>query len=353
MFYRYEIKNNGSEDILYLYLTMSYEFSKDLNNSSSNKEISRRANNFIKNNNINYNGTKVYLVVNDIVVKSIDIKNNKEDIELLNDKLFYSNDEYLVTLKLIDDSFVEITLREYLLGCLACNIIPDLSNEVLKAMTLLFRTYAFREMTEKKFINLSNSMVSYKNISYYKLNWIDNYDKIISNLNKAIDETDCIFITHKGYYILPFFHTTNNGKTIDSNGYPYLKSISSLWDYASPYYIDIKDYNYYIFSKLLKCNQDDLKDIKIYNKDGKSLFSINNYVYNISTIKNILSLNSDDITIIVNKDFIRFITRGFGKFYGLSLYGANEISKSGCDYLNILKYYFNDIEFNKYIKELS
>ena len=38
MFYRYEIKNNGKEEILYLYLTMSYEFSKELGLKADDKE---------------------------------------------------------------------------------------------------------------------------------------------------------------------------------------------------------------------------------------------------------------------------------------------------------------------------
>ena len=38
---------------------------------------------------------------------------------------------------------------------------------------------------------------------------------------------------------------------------------------------------------------------------------------------------------------------------GLSIFGANEIAKNGCDYIGIIKYYFPKITINKYIKELS
>ena len=60
MFYKYEIRNNGTEDILYLYLTMSYEFSKEIGFNSSDKEITRRTRNFVKNNGIDYNGFNLY-----------------------------------------------------------------------------------------------------------------------------------------------------------------------------------------------------------------------------------------------------------------------------------------------------
>lgn len=179
MFYNYEIKSNGNEEILYLYLNMSYEFSNELGIINNDKDITRRTKNFIKNNNIKYNGSKVYLVVNDIIVKTINLNNNSVDIEILNDKLFYSNDLYLVTLKMEDDSFIEITLREYLLGCIANNIVPNLHIEVLKSLCVLFRTYAYKQMTDKKFINVSNAFVQYKDISYYKLLWLQDYEKIL------------------------------------------------------------------------------------------------------------------------------------------------------------------------------
>ena len=64
-----------------------------------------------------------------------------------------------------------------------------------------------------------------------------------------------------------------------------------------------------------------------------------------------LNLKSRAINIIVNKDYVRFICRGFGYFLGLSIFGANEIAKNGCDYANILKYYFPKVTLNRYIKE--
>ena len=39
MFYKYEIKNNGIEDILYLYLSLNYEFSRELVLNSKDSEL--------------------------------------------------------------------------------------------------------------------------------------------------------------------------------------------------------------------------------------------------------------------------------------------------------------------------
>ena len=51
MFYKYEIKNNGTEDVLYLYLSINYEFSRELVLNSKDDDLARRARNFIRNNN--------------------------------------------------------------------------------------------------------------------------------------------------------------------------------------------------------------------------------------------------------------------------------------------------------------
>ena len=152
MFYKYEIRNNGMEDILYLYLTMSYEFSKEIGFNSSDKEITRRTRNFVKNNGIDYNGNKVYLVIDGIVVKALDISKSDVEIEVLKEDLYYSNEQYMVTIKLENEATIEISLREYLLGCLASRYYKGIEIETLKALAILYRTYAFKEMSEKRII---------------------------------------------------------------------------------------------------------------------------------------------------------------------------------------------------------
>ena len=54
MFYKYEIKSNGEEDVLYLYLSLNYEFSRELILNSLDEDLTRRTINFIRNNKINY-----------------------------------------------------------------------------------------------------------------------------------------------------------------------------------------------------------------------------------------------------------------------------------------------------------
>lgn len=351
MFYRYEIKNNGKEEILYLYLTMNYEFSKELTSQGDDKDITRRTKNFIKNNSIDFKGEKVYLVIDGIVVKTLEIKKEEEIEKLSKNNEVYNND-YLVTIRFDNDIAIEISLKEYLLGALSANTIDNLELTTLKAICLLYRTYAYREMKENGYIKANNGYISYKPISYYKLFWVNNYQNNYNKLKKAISDTECEFITYKNDYILPFIHITSNGQTENNKLYPYLENRNSIWDYASPYYLEIKDYDYKYIGKVFNLKDDEVNDIEIIKlNENNHIEKIRIGKRNISgnTFRDLLNLKSTDINIIVNPTYIRFITKGWGNNLGLSQFGANEIAKVGCSYIDIIKYYFPKCSIKKYI----
>ena len=243
MFYRYEIKKVNDEDVLYLYLTMAYEFSKELGVEADDTDIKRRTKNFIKNNNIDFKGRKAFLIIDGIIVKTVDIEKN-EDVELIKQTHDYSDQQYLITIELENHIVVEMTLKEYLLGVLATNATISMNIETLKALTVLYRTYAFKEMEENKKIMAINRYQIYKPLSYYKLVWIHDYNSTYHKLLKAIQETDREFVTYDGKYITPFIHVCSNGYTSADPDFPYLERRPSLWDYASPLFLKVTDYDY-------------------------------------------------------------------------------------------------------------
>lgn len=350
MFYRYEIKNNGKEDILYLYLTMTYEFSKELDNKNDNSNILEKTKEFINNNSIEYNGDKVYLVVDGIIIKTFNI-NKEYTVKDVSKNNKYSNDNYIVKIKYSDDKYESMTLKNYLLGVIATNKIKDLELTTLKSLCVLYRTYAYKEMEEHNYINVSNPYQIYKPISYYKIFWLDKYQDNYNIINKSIEDTDGEFVTYHDEYIYPFTHICNNGYTRKSNKYEYLDRKSSLWDYASPYYLEIKDYNYNELKNIFRENEETIKSIKIIEVNESNQIEkikIGSKYYSGEHFRSLLNLRSSDITLIVNPTFIRCITKGWGNQYGLSQFGANEIAKNGGNYLNIIKYYFKDIVIKKY-----
>lgn len=340
MFYKYEIRNNGFEDILYLYMTMRYEFSSEF--SLEDSVISASTQKFIKTNNIKFRGNKICLVVDGNVVKCMSVDNNT----LKNEN--YLADSFLVTISLDDNSLCEISLREYLLGVLLSKYMESYHVETLKAMTVLYTTFVFKMMHDNNCLLSTNRFAIYKPFDYYKAE-IDNYDMIINKLNNVIDEVDGIYLSYNNDYILPFMHYSNSGKTLSNKNYPYLSSVKSLWDLTSPYYIEVNDYSYAKLNNRLNISIDNSSEINIINDKYKKI-KFGEAIFSIQEIKSVLNLKSDDIYIIVNNNFLRIITKGWGNSYGLSIYGASEIAKDGCKYSNILKYYFPKTKLYKKVK---
>lgn len=350
MFYRYEIKDYYGKNVLYLYCSMTEEVSNELGHNDIDK-LSKRINNYIQNKNIKYSGDEVFLVVDGIVVKSIPIKKSVVNIEVLDDGCSYGNFKYTITLR-ENNREIMISLKEYLMGVLFTNCTYNMHIELMKALCVLYRTYAFYKMQEDGFIDTSDPFMKYQNVSYYKLLFTDNFKNIYEKLERAVDSTDCIFITYQDLYIKPYIHDTNNGFTEDSSEIPYLIRRYSLWDLLSPNYLNIKEISYDKLEKLLNVGKKELQNIKILeltsgNKIRKLKIGSKTFLGEDFCQK--LQLSSTDLTILINDQHIKFIARGNGHGLGLSLNGSLELAKSGCDYLQILNYYFPKCIVKKYV----
>ena len=339
MFYKYEIKNNE----LYLYLTMNYEISNELNyNSDSN--LNKITLDFINTNNIEFNGHVINYVVDNIVVKKVNLLKSSP----INNPL-YSCDNFMVNVKLDDNSLCELSLKDYLLSILFEKYNVNYNVELLKCICILYNTYAYRCMSNDKVIIGSNYFSLYKPLKYYK-DIYSNYDELTNYFYSIIKEVDCIFMSYNNQFILPFIHYSNSGKTLSNPKYPYLSSVSSIWDILSKDFITVKEYTYSKFNDLLNINISNKSNFTFINQNNTKKLKIDNKIFSLEELKNLLNLNSCEFNFIINKDIIKVITKGQGNFLGLSLYGGNEIAKNGSKYNSILKYYFPKAKLLRYIK---
>ena len=259
MFYKYEVNNNGKEEILYLYLKLSEEFSSELTIHSDENDLARRTKNFIKNKNITFNGHKVYLIINDIIVKVIDI----------NDKLQfdkYSDDFFSFNIKFDESSKIEIKLKDFLLGCLASIYNNSIDLETLKSFAIIFRSYVFYNIKNYKFVLAYSDFINYKPISYYKFIWKDDYINIYKKLVKAVDYTTNIFLSFNNNFIIPFWHVSNPGKTFTNKSIKYLVSVESPWDIAAKTYVNIKDFDFSELDRIFDIDFFLNKEIKVVNE---------------------------------------------------------------------------------------
>ena len=335
MISKYEIRDVLGEEILYLYLSHSYEFSSEFD-----QDLALYSNQYIQINQIPFHGNKIYYVVDGVIVKKAEYKH----------PYYYDPDHYLLHLKLEDQSMIEMTLREYLTSILFAYYQDDLGDEVLRSICILFNTYVFKKMDEEGFVLADNPFAYYIPVSEYQTKYT-NYSSILNRISSIIQASSCLFLAYQKKYILPFIHYCNGGKTVSNAKYPYLSSVKSLWDLASPDYLHIIDYDYHTLSNLFHISLDASSPITVQN-NGSSI-KMKYKTFSIREMKEILHLKANDISNIVNKNGLRFITKGVGNALGLSIYGASCIENNGGNTYTILNYYFPKCTIYKNIKELS
>ena len=332
MLEKYKVVKEKNEDVLYLYLSMNYEFAKDLDDYN----LDKLDHNWLVNQRIQFNGNKVVIFVDGIPTNVI----------LLNDKVRKDKD-IILTL----DTDDKVSLDNFLLSVLFSNITMFLEKETLKAVTVLYRSEIMKLYKENKKMRKNNYHFSYVNLNYYKLLYPNTYRMYEKVFKEAIRETDGEYLVYDKTPIDAYIHLVSNGYTEKKDGVPYLKQVESFWDLAYPNYMNQRYFTIDELKKRLSIEEERLDiEIKQLSSGNRILkLQVNDKVFDSLDLMARLDLPSADITILVLKNGFNFITRGIGSGYGLSLVGANALAKLDCNYKQILGYYFDNVTL--YTKE--
>ena len=257
------------------------------------------------------------------------------------------------------NQIITLPFEEYIKGVVAGEMPATFELEALKAQAVASRSYAMYQMTATKdkdydVLNTTANQV-YLTDQELKNNWKNEYEQKINKINKAITETTGEYLTYKGQIVNAMFFSTSTGKTENSeevfvSALPYLRSVDSKWDEASPVYtdtytFDLKDF----YSKLNLPYNENLKiEITAKTSTGRiKKLKINDQELNGRDFATKLSLRSNYFTITQNNDKITINTKGFGHGVGMSQYGANGMAKEGYKYDQILKHYYQNTEIKK------
>ncbi|HIS38385.1 MAG TPA: SpoIID/LytB domain-containing protein [Candidatus Onthousia faecavium] len=321
----YKIVRTMDEEILYLYLDINYEFARELSEDS----LKQKATNYLITHDIKFKGNKVIFVINGVEAKAINL--NKYKIYLNKDLFVVDNKE-------------KMTLKEILLSLLFSNLSIDLEIEALKAITVLYRSEVISNLKDEN-LNLLNISLAFHNYNYYKLTYKETYKEKVSIYNRAIDETDGEYLLYNNKPIKCYTHLVSNGYTEENPNIPYTVRKESLWDLTYPNYMQVKSYKTIDFKKKLNIDRDDfnLKITSISNSNRIKELEIGDRKIEASLLAVYLDLPSTDITIIVKKDYLTFVTRGIGSGLGLSIIGADNLAELGFNYRQILNYYFKEV----------
>lgn len=190
------------------------------------------------------------------------------------------------------------------------------------------------------------------------------FQKYYEQLVSCVEETAGEYVTYDGQIIQLPYHYVSAGKTRElgdtgkKKTLPYLKAVSSVFDFRSEHFLKIEFLSIRQFRNKLRSAypnlnfpEDDVE--KMANAAERDSSS---YVLTVELpgkkisgedFKNVFALNSTCFSIKEVDGQVRIVTKGYGQGYGMSQFGANEMAKEGSSYEQILKYYYDGIDIEE------
>jgi stage II sporulation protein D len=259
--------------------------------------------------------------------------------------------------KLLDSNkIISLSLEDYIIGVVSCEMPASYEIEALKAQAVASRTYALEKMNYNNNYDLENSTNNqcYHSNDKLKSKWGNNYEKYYNKIKKAVNETKGYYITYKGEIIKAFYFSTSNGYTEDvqdvfGSKLDYLSSVESSWDKNNKNFEKTISFNELDFLNKLNIKESKVNKIEIISRTKSNRVNeiiINNSKFKGTTFRKLLGIRSTDATIEIDDNKVYITTKGYGHGVGLSQYGANEMAKQGHTYDEILKYYYKNVEIN-------
>lgn len=287
---------------------------------------------------------KVTIDDSDLFENDIVEKNNVNDKENPKDNTIYVS-------ALVNNKKTNLSLEDYIVGVVSCEMPASFDIEALKAMSVAARTYALYKSERNKTLKTTTDDQCYIDKSAMKEKWKNNFDKYYNKINNAVKDTKGEYMTYNDKTIIAFYFSISNGKTenvenVFSQKLDYLVSVDSSWDKRNNN--NEKDIKMKVsdFLKKLNISDERINDIKIDRSNTNRInnIKINNKNYKGTKFRSLLNLKSTDIEIKYDNDYVYIHTVGYGHGVGMSQYGANYMARDGYKYDDILKHYYKGIK---------
>ena len=274
----------------------------------------------------------------------------------------FSSEDKTIKVKDENNNIKKLNIEEYLVGVLAAEMPASFELEALKAQAVAARTYALYkiEHTKNQDYNILTTITDQSFITEDEMHekWQNDYEKYHEKIKKAIKDTENEVMYYNNEVIESFYFSMSNGFTenaqsVFQENLPYLESVSSKWDNENINNFQVtSEFDQQDFCNKLSiatCNKINIENIIKTSSNRVDNITINNQEYKGTDIRQKLNLRSTDFEIDLEEDKIIIITKGYGHGVGMSQYGANGMAKEGYSYLDILNYYYKDININKIV----
>lgn len=248
--------------------------------------------------------------------------------------------------------------EEYLVGVVANEMPVSYEMEALKAQAVIARTnyMAAEELDQELPQTISQEEL-------LELWGEENFSGNLQKLTKAVNATEGVAMTFQGQYVYAAFHTvsagvTRNGaKALGSENMPWLQEVESPTDIPAEDFLKVMFWKKAELAEKIKqafgINKIDEKDplasISVEERDGGGYvvqMKVGDKTITGEEFRNGLELNSACFYLKEVEGEIRIVTKGLGHGLGLSQYGANALAQEGSTYIEILNYYYKNIEIS-------
>ncbi len=274
--------------------------------------------------------------------------------------------EYITDVVILDTvkgTTFTLSTEDYILAAINANEFPDAEDELIKAQAVIFYTYILSRRVEESYSptpSLMGADISTDSSRYLPLRLPTGEDaERITRLRELISEVLGRYIAFESEPISPAFCYSSGGdtqsaKTVYGEDIPYLRSVSSSYDSG---FTTVTAYTKAeVFARLstagkgydLYTEPEKWIAVSQANPDGyiTEVLLDGRYYLTGRELAGILNLPSAKFTVTYNaaNEIFSFTSKGQGHLVGLSLYGANEMAKTGNDWQEILYHYYTDVD---------
>jgi stage II sporulation protein D len=260
-----------------------------------------------------------------------------------------------------------VTLEQYVRGVVAAEMPIEFELEALKAQAIAARTYIARRFEKKDVSNMpvAGAWVTDSVAHQAYLTEGDILDKWtgpereanLAKLDRAVQETRNLIMTHEGEPILAVYFSTSNGYTENSEDYwserlPYLRSVESGWDRdVSPKFRTVVRMPIDEFADKLGIDGRKADQIRILERtEGRRVakIRIGGVTFTGREVREKLGLPSTGFTIRADGGDAVITVTGHGHGVGMSQYGAQGMALAGYKAEDILTHYYSGITIERY-----
>ncbi len=267
-----------------------------------------------------------------------------------------------------EDRVAEMDMSQYLKEVVAAEMPAEFQIEALKAQATAARTYLVNRIKaqneqakeEHKGADICTDPTHCKawlGEEARKKAWgSDKADEYWAKISDAVESTAGVLITYNDSPISAVFHSTSSGftenaKDVWGGDVPYLVSVESKGEEASPRYHSERTLSADEFKAIAESNLDNpdwsrglFSDIVRSDAGGIKSLSIGGISVKGTKFRTMYELRSTNVELSEENGNVVMRVTGFGHGVGMSQYGANYLAEQGMNYVDILKTYYSGVD---------